>query len=71
MTDAKKSSKKVKSAVPEEADAAEFSIKPEKGLPQMDTSSWPLLLKVMYLLQSTSPTRKSKSRRHSEMNLGA
>ena len=47
MTDSKKSSKKVKSAVPEEADATEFSIKPEKGLPQMDTSSWPLLLKVM------------------------
>ena len=47
MTDSKKSSKKVKSSEPEQADAAEFSIKPEKGLPQMDTSSWPLLLKVM------------------------
>lgn len=24
----------------------EYSIKPEKGLPAIDTSSWPLLLKV-------------------------
>jgi hypothetical protein len=47
MTDSKKSSKKVKNAEAEQTDAAEYSIKPEKGLPQMDTSSWPLLLKVM------------------------
>lgn len=51
MTDTKKSSKKVKSAVPEDADATEYQIKPEKGLPQMDCSTWPLLLKVMYRLK--------------------
>jgi hypothetical protein len=57
MTDTKKSSKKVKSTAPEEADATEYSIKPEKGLPQMDTSSWPLLLKVMYQVKSMTLTR--------------
>jgi hypothetical protein len=33
MTDSKKTSKKVKSVVPEEGDATEYQIKPEKGLP--------------------------------------
>ena len=28
---------------------AQFSIKPEKSAPQVDTSSWPLLLKVRTL----------------------
>ena len=28
---------------------AKFSIKPEKGTPQIDTSTWPLLLKVSQL----------------------
>jgi len=35
--------KKSKKTVEAEED---FSIKPEKGLPSIDTSSWPLLLKV-------------------------
>jgi len=44
MTDSKKSSKKHQAAQP--VDAEEYAIKPEKGLPAMDTSSWTLLLKV-------------------------
>ena len=51
MTDTKKSSKKVKSVAPEDDDVTEYQIKPEKGLPQIDTSSWPLLLKVMYQIE--------------------
>ena len=35
--------KKSKKTVQAEED---YSIKPEKGLPAIDTSSWPLLLKV-------------------------
>jgi hypothetical protein len=44
MTEHKKSKKSVPSAV----EVEDFSIKPEKGLPAMDTTAWPLLLKVNY-----------------------
>jgi hypothetical protein len=37
--------KKAKKTTEAEED---FSIKPEKGLPSIDTSSWPLLLKVTH-----------------------
>ena len=43
-----KKSKKVAKAqeeCPEEE--TEYAIKPEKGMPAIDTSSWPLLLKVI------------------------
>jgi hypothetical protein len=42
MTESKKKSKQQKEEEPE------YAIKPEKGLPAMDTSDWPLLLKVNF-----------------------
>jgi hypothetical protein len=43
MSKSKKSSKQQHES-PESDE--EFAIKPEKGVPMIDTSSWPLLLKV-------------------------
>ena len=33
-----------------ETDKTEYKIKPEKGTPTIDTSTWPLLLKVRPLV---------------------
>lgn len=45
MSETKKSKKVQKQEeCPEDV---EYAIKPEKGLPAIDTSSWPLLLKVI------------------------
>ena len=41
--------KHAKPAVAQAADPEEFVIKPEKGAPSVDTSNWPLLLKVFIL----------------------
>jgi hypothetical protein len=40
-----KNSKKAAAAVPEKSQP-DYQIKPAKGGPSMDTSTWPLLLKV-------------------------
>ena len=50
MTDTKKSKKQKETKQSDEQienDAVEYSIKPEKGIPSIDTSTWPLLLKVI------------------------
>ena len=42
----------------------EYSIKPESGTPKLDTSDWPLLLKVIFIsksIGSASVQGKSKS----------
>ncbi len=41
-----KNSKKAAAAAEKSTPAVEYQIKPAKGGPSMDTSQWPLLLKV-------------------------
>ena len=57
MSEPKKQKKRTASA---DQDADDYAIKPEKGMPSIDTSDWPLLLKVN-LPAPPRPSPKTRS----------